>query len=387
MVNALKNTVFISVIIISTCFALIVPVLNAGVSPQKKAQHSKETSINTESKWENVPCSFELIGKFFSEHEKYYPDLIYNHNRSGWLPMIGKYNCNKILNDIILKERKRWNHSLKPQGQDSGIMEGKVIAYGTIINPPYNIVLELNNQKLFINNVKVKPSHLPSVLPPNNSEKIGEQIVKVGERIDELEVQYKALRKKQDMLFLTELVKLYGKEEGLKHFKESMKLLSKDKLILFDFWIYDEDKLLFDIKLKPDDKWDVPAKYFYSPEEWKQKTKEDPFLLKTQEEVKEYYAKLHEKNWREYLKELSKEIPNALSEHKVVIFHKNDIYYMDSSSFEVIEEIMQSDSLDELSKINYISKVLDKHLNSRGNVDVISISKELVFNIIPSFRD
>lgn len=315
--------------------------------------NDQQSAQKNNLKYEKVECSFDILPKYFNSYHKFYPELFHTHSVFDWSALDGKHRCEDVLDFIMKHVKRRWKIEIDPITPEDGIQKGILIIYGHYIEPPYKFVIDKNRGTLHVNNIPLQPALSPGYFPQTEYDK---RFERAGEIDDELKILFTELKestKKDFDDYLSFLIDKHGKDKGLVIFEKYLKRVSGERGVLRDFKIYDREKLLYDFRLKCRSDWDIPLKYYYSEEEWKEEVARYPQMAMTKEKRLRFRKEEDIKSSNEWINKVLGFFEKNLKENKIIVFttfqQREIISHDDLSS---IIKILRSENLDGFSKLN-----------------------------------
>jgi hypothetical protein len=236
--------------------------------------------INTEV--HNVKCDFKDVEEIFGEYLSFFG--------YSWNEVKEKYKCEDMVNFVMPMEKKRWTFDVNIITPSEGIPTGNLILYGHYIRPPYKIEINYEKVKMYINNVEYascseRSPERGQYIKKRQRTSLEEQVEKYLDKAEsnDIHLKYAFIRYIKEKV--VGWMKEDTKEKVLQKLKDYLDEL-KEREKIRDYWIYDPENLLFDIKCWYLNEWDfdIPKRFFYTKEQIEQ----NPILGYTDEQLKQY---------------------------------------------------------------------------------------------------
>ena len=327
---------------------------------------------------ENDECSFEELGLMFESYSQYYSELYYAahwHPTTDWTVLRGKYKCNDVRDSLFEKEKQRFSMNFEINAPIEGIQTGYLIVNGVYIKPPYKIESDMNNFRLFVNNVQIWPIARPKDIEKSDFEKYNPETNDIARQIEVLIQQYLERNKIDLNKRINWLVKYSTKEKAKEYLIDVLKVLKQFGSI-YDYKIFDENNLKYDIYWC--DFWGKEYPFnIYEQKKGSEVPNKTPEEIKR---IKEKMAQNERESYTNFLEYYSKKIADLLKSNQVVFISAS---YLDMVPWEVHTE----DNL--ISICNTIqSKLSDyKKLLRLKGIDKNSMyifGMEILFNLKPN---
>lgn len=307
---------------------------------------------------QSITCNWDDITFLYDDYKTFFGER--------WSDIKSNYKCEYVRDFIIEKERKRLTFNLEFKTPKDGITGSIFFLFGHYVRPPYTVELKEKEKYITINGVGVASVKINDVLTPEMEKQDTNYNTSyyyyfIGIEMNEYRLKILEIKNLNMMLYAWR--NILNKNDIIVKLTKYLSTL-KSSGDIFDFWIYDKDKILYDIRYKYVEYDYIPQKYYHNENEWKELVKNNPKLEYTDKQIMQD----EEKEQAESLKIAQECIINDLSEKNGIVIYMaprlgSITFSMTLNSLKEILYTMLSDST-EYQKIVRLNSILPGEENS-----------------------
>lgn len=307
---------------------------------------------------QSITCNWDDITFLYDDYKTFFGER--------WSDIKSNYKCEYVRDFIIEKERKRLTFNLDFKTPKEGITGSIFFLFGHYVRPPYKVELKEKEKTVTVNGVGIADVVVTEVIKPEIENQDTDYKTSHTYYLFSIalhESKLKMLEKKKINEMINTWSIKYKTKDILNRLTEYLET-SKDSGDIYDFWIYDKDKVLYDIRYKYVEYDNIPQKYYHNENEWKELVENNPKLEYTDKQIMQD----EEKEQAESLKIAQECIINDLSEKNGIVIYMaprlgSITFSMTLNSLKEILYTMLSDST-EYQKIVRLNSLLHGEENS-----------------------
>lgn len=302
---------------------------------------------------QSITCNWDDITFLYDDYKTFFGER--------WSDIKSNYKCEYVRDFIIEKERKRLTFNLDFKTPKEGITGSIFFLFGHYVRPPYKVELKEKEKTVTVNAVGITDVVVPKVIKPEIENQDTDYKTSHTYYLFSIalhESKLKMLEKKKINEMINTWSIKYKTKDILNRLTEYLGT-SKASGDIYDFWIYDKDKVLYDIRYKYVEYDNIPQKYYFSEKEWENLVKDNPEF--------EYSQKQKKQNEEQ---ERIESLKNAFISIKDKLMQKNRVYFINAPRSGSISMFLTYDSLKETvyamlsegieyQKIIYIDKIFN----------------------------